>query len=59
MLLAELITLVIITVLISKRMNMLIRKAYKFRLNTNAETAQLMTQYAGNTRFLWNKALAM
>lgn len=38
---------------------MLIRKAYKFRLNTNAETAQLMTQYAGNTRFLWNKALAM
>ena len=38
---------------------MLIRKAYKFRLNTNAETAQLMMQYVGNCRFLWNKALAM
>jgi putative transposase len=38
---------------------MLIRKAYKFRLNTNAETAQQMMQYAGNCRFLWNKALAM
>jgi len=38
---------------------MLIRKAYKFRLNTNAETAQLMSQYAGNCRFLWNKALAI
>ena len=37
---------------------MLIRKAYKFRLNTNAETNQLMSQYAGNCRFLWNKALA-
>ena len=37
---------------------MLIRKAYKFRLNTNAETDQLMSQYAGNCRFLWNKALA-
>ena len=36
---------------------MLIRKAYKFRLNTNAETAQMMLQYAGNCRFLWNKAL--
>ena len=38
---------------------MLIRKAYKFRLNTNTETEQLMSQYAGNCRFLWNKALAM
>ena len=33
-------------------------KAYKFRLNTNAETDQLMSQFAGNCRFLWNKALA-
>ena len=38
---------------------MLVRKAYKFRLNTNTETAQLIMQYAGNCRFLWNKALAM
>ncbi len=38
---------------------MLIRKAYKFRLNTTAEAAQMMAQYAGNCRFLWNKALAI
>jgi putative transposase len=38
---------------------MIIRKAYKFRLNTNAEIDQLMSQYAGNCRFLWNKALAL
>jgi len=38
---------------------MLIRKAYKYRLNTNTETEQLMFQYAGNCRFLWNKALAL
>ena len=36
---------------------MLIRKAYKFRLNTSPETALMMLQYAGNCRFLWNKAL--
>ena len=38
---------------------MIIRKAFKFRLNTNAETEQLMSQYAGNCRFLWNKALGL
>jgi len=38
---------------------MIIRKAYRFRLNTDAETEQLMSQYAGNCRFLWNKALAL
>ena len=38
---------------------MIIRKAYKYRLNTNAETGQLMSQYAGNCRFLWNKALGL
>ncbi len=38
---------------------MIIRKAYKYRLNTNAETEQLMVQYAGNCRFLWNKALGL
>jgi len=38
---------------------MIIRKAYKFRLNTNAVIEQSMSQYAGNCRFLWNKALAL
>jgi putative transposase len=38
---------------------MLIRKAYKFRLDTNTEINQQMSQYAGNCRFLWNKALAI
>jgi len=38
---------------------MIIRKAYKFRLNTNTEMEQLMSQYAGNCRFLWNKSLAL
>ena len=38
---------------------MLIRKAYKYRLDTDVETEQLMSQYAGNCRFLWNKALAL
>jgi len=36
---------------------MIIRKAYKYRLDTNATTEQLMSQYAGNCRYLWNKAL--
>lgn len=38
---------------------MMIRKAYKFRLNTTPDTAQKMAQYAGNCRFLWNKALSI
>ncbi|MDX2505204.1 MAG: transposase [Gammaproteobacteria bacterium] len=38
---------------------MIIRKAYKYRLNSNFETEQKMSQYAGNCRFLWNKALAL
>ena len=38
---------------------MIIRKAFKFRLNSKTETEQLMSQYAGNCRFLWNKALAL
>ena len=38
---------------------MIIRKAYKFRLDTHLETEHLMSQYAGNCRFLWNKALAL
>jgi putative transposase len=38
---------------------MIIRKAYKFRLNTPPEIAEKMGQFAGNCRFLWNKALAL
>ena len=38
---------------------MLIRKAYKFRLNTNVEVEKTLLQYAGNCRFLWNKVLSM
>ena len=38
---------------------MLIRKAFKYRLDTSVEVEQLMSQYAGNCRFLWNKALAL
>lgn len=38
---------------------MLIRKAYKFRLNTSPDINAKMAQYAGNCRFLWNKALAI
>lgn len=38
---------------------MLIRKAYKFRLNTNTETEQKMAQFAGNTRYLWNQCLGI
>ena len=38
---------------------MIIRKAYKFRLNTNTETEQKMAQFAGNTRYLWNQCLGI
>ena len=38
---------------------MVIRKAYKFRLNTTPDINAKMAQYAGNCRFLWNKALAI
>lgn len=38
---------------------MLIRKAYQYRLDTHTEIEQLLFQYAGNCRFLWNKALAL
>jgi len=36
-----------------------IRKAFKFRLNTNAELNQKLSNYAGGCRFVWNKALAL
>ncbi len=38
---------------------MLIRKAYKFRLKTDHEIEEKLTQFAGCCRFLWNKALAL
>lgn len=38
---------------------MIVRKAYKFRLNTTPDINAKMAQYAGNCRFLWNKALAI
>ncbi|WP_350587184.1 transposase [Pseudoalteromonas sp. 3-MNA-CIBAN-0064] len=38
---------------------MVIRKAYKFRLKTTPDINAKMAQYAGNCRFLWNKALAI
>ena len=36
-----------------------IRKAYKFRLKTNANIEASLTRYCGSVRFLWNKSLAM
>ena len=33
---------------------MIIRKAYKFKLKTNPEVAQLLTIFSGHSRFAWN-----
>ena len=38
---------------------MIIRKGYRFRLNTSPADEALMRQFAGCSRFLWNKALAL
>jgi putative transposase len=38
---------------------MLIRKGYKFRLKTTADQEQILSQFAGCCRFVWNKALAL
>lgn len=38
---------------------MVIRKAYKFRLKTNPEIEELLFQFSGCNRFVWNKALAL
>jgi putative transposase len=38
---------------------MVIRKAYKYRLKANVQTRQLLAQFAGCCRFVWNKALAL
>lgn len=37
----------------------MIRKAFKFRLNTTPEINQKLINYAGGCRFVWNKALAL
>ena len=37
---------------------MIIRKAYKFRLETNQTTSRKLAQFAGSSRLVWNKALA-
>jgi putative transposase len=38
---------------------MLIRKAYKFRLKANRDTERKLSQFAGCTRYVWNKVLAL
>ena len=38
---------------------MIIRKAYKFRFRTNSKNEELMFQFSGCNRFVWNKALAL
>ena len=38
---------------------MLVRKAYKFRLEPNKEQRQKLAMNAGCCRFVWNKALAL
>jgi len=34
---------------------MIIRKAFRFRLKTNSELAQKLTQFSGCARFVWNR----
>ena len=38
---------------------MIIRKAYKFRLKTNQTLARQLAQFAGSSRLVWNKGLAL
>src|ERR1035437_8368159 len=38
---------------------MLIRKAFKYRLNPTSEQESFFRQSAGSCRFVWNKALAL
>ena len=38
---------------------MVIRKGYKFRLNTCPAAEALSRQFGGCNRFVWNKALAL
>ena len=38
---------------------MIVRKGYKYRLQTKPETNQKLAQFAGSCRFVWNKVLAL
>ena len=38
---------------------MIVRKAFKFRLKTNAEIKNGLSRFSGSVRFVWNKALAL
>jgi putative transposase len=38
---------------------MVLRQAYKYRLNTKPVDELLMKQFSGCCRFVWNKALAL
>ncbi|SJM90866.1 RNA-guided endonuclease InsQ/TnpB family protein [Crenothrix polyspora] len=38
---------------------MIIRKAFKFRLNTNPEIEQKLLEFSGCCRFVWNKVLSL
>lgn len=38
---------------------MLLRRAYKYRLKATPHTRQVLAQFAGCCRFVWNKALAL
>lgn len=40
-------------------MNQMIRKAFKFRLNTTPKIHRKLVDFAGGCRFVWNKALAL
>lgn len=40
-------------------MKKIIRKAFRFRLNTSIEKNKQLSEYVGCCRFLWNKALAL
>ncbi|MDO9168919.1 MAG: helix-turn-helix domain-containing protein, partial [Methylobacter sp.] len=36
-----------------------IRKAFKFQLKVTPEISQQLANFAGGSRFVWNKALAL
>ena len=38
---------------------MIVRKAFKFQLQVQPEQARLLSQAAGCSRFVWNRALAL
>ena len=40
-------------------MKKIIRKAFRFRINTNKELNHQLSEHVGCCRFLWNKALAL